>query len=134
MSHDTPLLHMICGKIAAGKSTLAKELAKADPTILISEDAWLHALFGDQMASLQDYVRCAARLRTVLGPMLRSCCRQAAALCWISPPIRSKPAPGCAASLTKAGRITACICWHRQMTSASPECTPAPQGVIIPLR
>ncbi|CRL09230.1 hypothetical protein NIT7321_00059 [Phaeobacter italicus] len=68
MSHDTPLLHMICGKIAAGKSTLAKELAKADHTILISEDTWLHALFGDQMAGLQDYVRCAARLRTVLGP------------------------------------------------------------------
>ncbi|MEM1065238.1 MAG: ATP-binding protein [Pseudomonadota bacterium] len=64
----TPTLHMICGKIASGKSTLAAKLASASGTVLISEDAWLSALFSDQLTSPADYVRCTARLRSVLGP------------------------------------------------------------------
>lgn len=43
----TPTLHMICGKIAAGKSTLAARLAEADRTVLIAEDDWLGALYAD---------------------------------------------------------------------------------------
>jgi len=66
---DSPAtLHMICGKIAAGKSTLAAQLARAPGAVLISEDAWLAALFGDQMTTPRDYVRCAAKLRTIMGP------------------------------------------------------------------
>jgi len=59
---------MLCGKIAAGKSTLAAHLAQAEATVLIAEDAWLAALFADQMSSGPDYVRCAAKLRTIMGP------------------------------------------------------------------
>ena len=36
--------------------------------VLISEDAWLGALFADQMTSLKDYVRCSAKLRSIMGP------------------------------------------------------------------
>lgn len=68
MSDGAPTLHMVCGKIAAGKSTLAKQLADAPGTILISEDAWLSALYPDQMTTVAEYVRCAAHLRAVLGP------------------------------------------------------------------
>ena len=61
-------LHLLSGKIASGKSTLAAELATAPRTVLISEDAWLSTLFGDQMTSIPDYLRCAAKLREVMAP------------------------------------------------------------------
>ena len=63
-----PTLHLLCGKIAAGKSTLAASLSAADATVLIAEDAWLKALFGAEMSSIQDYVRCLARLREAIAP------------------------------------------------------------------
>ncbi|MEM7489870.1 MAG: ATP-binding protein [Pseudomonadota bacterium] len=68
MTSSTPILHMLCGKIASGKSTLAADLARAEGTVLIVEDDWLNALFGDQMSTVPDYVRCAAKLRAVMGP------------------------------------------------------------------
>lgn len=61
-------LHMLCGKIAAGKSTLAARLGAAPGTVTLSEDAWLAGLYADQMATGADYVRCAERLRGVMGP------------------------------------------------------------------
>lgn len=63
-----PGLHLVCGKIAAGKSTLTKQLAEPPDTLLIVEDTWLHALFDDQLSTGKDYMRCAARLKTALGP------------------------------------------------------------------
>jgi predicted kinase len=62
----TGRLHLVCGKIAAGKSTLCARLAAAPATVLISEDFWLKRLFGDEMKEVADYVRVAAKLR---GPM-----------------------------------------------------------------
>lgn len=67
MSH-APMLHLLCGKIASGKSTLAQHLAAETGGILISEDHWLGTLFADRMTSVPDYVRCAARLRQVMTP------------------------------------------------------------------
>lgn len=64
----TGTLHMLCGKVAAGKSTLAAELARKPGTVLIAEDEWLSTLFGDQMRSVADYVRVSDRLRSVMGP------------------------------------------------------------------
>ncbi|WP_434051562.1 MAG: ATP-binding protein [Roseibium sp.] len=61
-------LHMICGKIAAGKSTLARSLAETPGTILIREDFWLSELYGDQIQTLADYVKFSAKLRTALKP------------------------------------------------------------------
>ena len=48
---------MICGKIAAGKSTLARRLADAPATILISEDVWLATLYRDEQRTVADYAR-----------------------------------------------------------------------------
>ena len=36
--------------------------------MVISEDDWLAALFSDQMCSVSDYVRYAAKLRAIMGP------------------------------------------------------------------
>ena len=68
MSDPAVTLHMICGKIAAGKSTLAAQLADAENTVLIAEDAWLSALFGEQMQTPADFVHYSAKLRNIMGP------------------------------------------------------------------
>lgn len=68
MSPTKPTLHLVCGKAAAGKSTLSAELGQGAGTVVIAEDAWLAALYGDRMASLADYVQCAHRLRGVMEP------------------------------------------------------------------
>lgn len=63
---DVGSLHLICGKIAAGKSTLAKQLASNPRTVLISEDAWLAQLYPEELRSILDYVRFSGRLRTAM--------------------------------------------------------------------
>ena len=75
MSSRNAVLHLFCGKIASGKSTLARTLADAPATVLISEDAWLSALFADQLKSGKDYLRCSAKLQTVMGPHVESLLR-----------------------------------------------------------
>ena len=39
---STPVLHMVCGKIGAGKSTLARRLAAAPATVACR--VWAHGL------------------------------------------------------------------------------------------
>ena len=68
MKQTSPVLHLLCGKIAAGKSTLASNLSATSNSILISEDQWLKALFSDQMETGADYVRCSERLRSIMKP------------------------------------------------------------------
>lgn len=68
MSRRIATLHLICGKIAAGKSTLARRLASEPDTVLISEDDWLSRLYPDEMTTIEDYVRYSSRLRGVMGP------------------------------------------------------------------
>jgi len=63
----TPTLHMICGKIASGKSTLASRLADQPRTLLISEDAWLSQLYPGAINTVAEYVRCATNLRNIMG-------------------------------------------------------------------
>ncbi|MDR3510072.1 MAG: ATP-binding protein [Caulobacteraceae bacterium] len=69
------MLHMLCGKIAAGKSTLVAELSRAPSTVVISEDAWLSRLFGPEMKDVADYIRCSRRLREAVGPHVQDLLR-----------------------------------------------------------
>ncbi|PQV49360.1 ATP-binding protein [Paraburkholderia sp. BL21I4N1] len=69
---DATVLHMVCGKIASGKSTLTARLAETQRTVLISEDGWLAHLYPDEIHTLTDYVRRAARLKTVLSGHIQS--------------------------------------------------------------
>ncbi len=71
-----PVLHLFCGRIAAGKSTLATRLAEAPGTVLIREDAWNAALWPGELRSVEDYGVRAARLRTVMGPHVVALLRQ----------------------------------------------------------
>ena len=62
-----PVLHFLCGKIGAGKSTLAARLAARPGTLLLSEDRWLASLYPGEIVDVTDYARCAGRLRNAMG-------------------------------------------------------------------
>ncbi|WP_203295044.1 AAA family ATPase [Maricaulis parjimensis] len=63
-----PVLHLLCGKIASGKSTLARQLGEAEHTLLISEDAFMAALYPDEIHTLEDFRNRSARLEAALKP------------------------------------------------------------------
>lgn len=67
MQTTWPALHLLCGKIASGKSTLAKELASMPRTVILSEDNWLEHLFPGDINTVEAYVRCTVRLRNAMG-------------------------------------------------------------------
>jgi predicted kinase len=71
-----PTLHLFCGKIASGKSTLARRLAARPATLLISEDHWTSNLFADDLKTIEDYARYSARLRAAMGPHVVDVLRQ----------------------------------------------------------
>ena len=75
MPDSRPTLYLLCGKIAAGKSTLASRLSARPATILISEDHWNANLFHAELKTLEDYARYSRRLRNAMGPHVVSLLR-----------------------------------------------------------
>lgn len=65
----SPTLHILCGKAGAGKSTLAQALAREHAAILLCEDVMIARLYGEQMNTFDDYIRCSRKLKTVVGPL-----------------------------------------------------------------
>ena len=61
-------LYLLCGKIAAGKSTLARRLAERPGTVLISEDHFNSTLYPDEIKTIDDYGRYSSRVRAAMGP------------------------------------------------------------------
>ena len=60
-------LYFMCGKMAAGKSTCARELARIKNAVLLVQDEFLSALYPDEILVIPDFVRCSARLRNALS-------------------------------------------------------------------
>ncbi|MBO6825843.1 MAG: ATP-binding protein [Sneathiella sp.] len=73
--YPEPSLHFFCGKMAAGKSTLARELAERVDAVLISEDQWLARLFPESINTFQDYLTCSARLKRILSEHVKDLLR-----------------------------------------------------------
>ena len=69
------VLHLVCGKIGAGKSTLTRRLAAQPNTVRISEDDWLARLYPGEIHALADYVRCSGRLREAMAPHIEALLR-----------------------------------------------------------
>jgi predicted kinase len=67
-----PTLYFLCGKIGAGKSTLARQLAARPATLLICEDHWTSTLFEGDLKTIEDYRRLSARLRAAMAPHIVS--------------------------------------------------------------
>ncbi|MGI1663573.1 AAA family ATPase [Palleronia sp. KMU-117] len=63
-------LYLLCGKIASGKSTWARALARRPSTVLIDMDRWMSILFPTENASVEDFVRLSARLRVAMQPLV----------------------------------------------------------------
>jgi len=69
-------LYLICGKIASGKSTLARRLAERPATLLITMDHWMSLLFPTENRTIEDFARLSARLRAAMGPHIVDILRQ----------------------------------------------------------
>lgn len=54
---NTGTLVFFCGKMGAGKSTLAKTLSKERKAILLSEDTWLASHYPELIKSFEDYLK-----------------------------------------------------------------------------
>ena len=61
-------LIFLCGKMAAGKSTLARDLAQRENAVLLVQDEFLNALFPGEITDIPGFVRCYTRLKDALAP------------------------------------------------------------------
>lgn len=68
MSQRKGKLLFFCGKMAAGKSTLARQLASQEHAVLLVEDEFLERLFPGQIADVAAYATYSSRIRDALGP------------------------------------------------------------------
>jgi predicted kinase len=66
--HSRAKLIFFCGKMAAGKSTLARDLAKRENAILLVQDEFLDALFPGEITDIPGYIRCSSRVKSALAP------------------------------------------------------------------
>ena len=62
-----PKLIFMCGKMAAGKTTLSRELAAREDAVLLVQDDFLAALYPGEILDIPDFVRCSSRLRDALS-------------------------------------------------------------------
>jgi predicted kinase len=69
-------LYLLCGRIAAGKSTLARRLAERPVTLLITMDDWMSVLFPTENRTIEDFGLLSARLRAAMGPHVVAVLRQ----------------------------------------------------------
>ena len=65
-------LIFFCGKMAAGKSTLARELAERERAVLLVQDEFLARLFPGEITDIPGFVKFSARLRDALTPHISS--------------------------------------------------------------
>ena len=67
-THRRGKLLFICGKMAAGKSTLSKELAAREDAVHLPQDGLLEALYPGEFVDLAAFVKYSTRLQSVLTP------------------------------------------------------------------
>ncbi len=63
-----PKLIFLCGKMASGKSTLARDLAERDNAILLVQDELLESLYPGEIVDIPGFVKCSSRLKSALEP------------------------------------------------------------------
>lgn len=60
-------LFFFCGKMAAGKSTLAREIAQREDAVLIVQDEFLIKLFPGEVMDIPSFVKYSSRLNNALA-------------------------------------------------------------------
>jgi predicted kinase len=68
----TGKLYFFCGKMAAGKSTLAKLLAARENAVLISQDDLADTLFPGQIVNVATYLEYSGRINKMVAPLAAS--------------------------------------------------------------
>jgi predicted kinase len=61
-------LIFFCGKMAAGKSTLARDLASRENAVLLVQDDFLDTLFPGEITDIPGFVKHSSRVRDALTP------------------------------------------------------------------
>jgi predicted kinase len=67
---DSPKRFLLCGKMAAGKSTLARELSRRHGAVLLVQDDFLERLYPGEVIDLPAFVACSSRLNAALTPVI----------------------------------------------------------------
>jgi len=60
-------LFFLCGKMASGKSTLARELAQTHDAVLLVQDELLVKLFPGEIVDIPGFIKYSSRLRDALA-------------------------------------------------------------------
>jgi predicted kinase len=70
MKRSTGKLYFFCGKMAAGKSTLATKIAARENAVMLVQDKLLDGLFPGAIVDVASYVKHSTRLNRTLAPHL----------------------------------------------------------------
>ena len=65
-------LMFLCGKMAAGKSTLARDLAEREDAILLVQDDFLEHLWPGEITDIPEFIDRSRRLRKALWRLSRN--------------------------------------------------------------
>jgi predicted kinase len=63
-------LLFLCGKMAAGKSTLARQLAERESAILFEQDHWVETLFPHLIVNVATYLEYSGRINRIVAPQV----------------------------------------------------------------
>lgn len=66
----TGKLLFLCGRMAAGKSTLARELAARENAMLFVQDDWLDALYPNGVINVATFLEYSGRINKLLAPVV----------------------------------------------------------------
>lgn len=61
-------LLFLCGKMAAGKSTLARDLAAREKAMLFVQDDWVDTLYPNSVVNVATYLEYSGRINKMLAP------------------------------------------------------------------
>ncbi|MFC5438383.1 AAA family ATPase [Rhodanobacter umsongensis] len=73
---DAAILHFMCGKMGAGKSTFAMAMASSNAAVLLSEDDLLRDLYPGGVTDLGSYVTLSGRIKRALADHICALLRQ----------------------------------------------------------
>jgi predicted kinase len=65
-------LMFLCGKMAAGKSTLSRQLAEREDAVLLEQDHFLGTLFPGEIVDIPAFVERYDRIKAALAPHIRA--------------------------------------------------------------
>lgn len=65
-------LFFFCGKMGAGKTTQARNIAIIQNAVLLSEDEWLKSLFPHKINSIEEYIDCSNIIKPLIKNLVQS--------------------------------------------------------------